>query len=38
MSPLTLARSQVASHLGSHLAFGAKLAIRCVDINPPHHD
>jgi hypothetical protein len=38
MSPFAVPPGQVAPHLGSHLAFGAKLAIRRVDVNPPHDD
>jgi hypothetical protein len=35
---LAFSPAQVAPDLGSHLAFGAKLAIRVEDVDPPHDD
>jgi hypothetical protein len=35
---LAVSPGQVAAHLGSHLAFGAKLAIRSEYVNPPNDD
>jgi hypothetical protein len=35
---LAVSPGQVAAHLGSYLAFGAKLSIRSEHVNPPHDD